>query len=269
MPNRLRQWLPPILIERLRPVLGRGIYFSGHYDDWASARASATGYDADVIVEKVKRATLEVIAGRAAFERDSVLFASMKYPFQVIAGLLRAAAENHGRLSVLDIGGSLGSTYFQCRGFLSVLDSLAWNVVEQPNFVRAGRECIQSDSLKFYSTVGEALAEHGPNVALLSSALQYLPEPYATLTTLMESRIRYLIIDRTPLSEERQDAITVQHVPPSIYPASYPCRIFGKRALAAHVSAQYETVATFESEDDRAVANGLRFAFGGMLLRRR
>lgn len=267
MASKYKQWFPPALIERLKPLFRHGVYFTGHYEDWASASKSALGYDAELILEKVKHATLEVIAGRAVFERDSVLFNDIQYSFPVLAGLLRAAAENDGRLSVLDFGGSLGSSYFQCRNFLSVLSSLNWNVVEQPHFVRCGRECIESEQLKFFFTIDEALKENKPNVALLSSVLQYLPEPYSILSELMQCRIDYLIIDRTPFGDAPQDAITVQHVTPSIYSASYPCRVFNKEMVMAHLSSQYETIVEFENTDGSAVAGGIKFAFGGVILR--
>jgi putative methyltransferase (TIGR04325 family) len=269
MTNRYKQWLPPILIERLKPLFRYGVYFSGLYDDWASASKSATGYDADLILEKVKHATLEVIAGKVAFERDSVLFHEVQHSFPLLAGLLRASVENDRRLSVLDFGGSLGSTYFQCRDYLGVLSSLSWNIVEQPHFVRCGRECIESEQLRFHFSIDDALNENRPNVALLSSVLQYLPEPYSILSKLIQSKISYLIIDRSPFSDGPNDAITVQHVPPSIYPASYPCRVFSKQRVMAHLSSQYETIAEFESNDGPATADGMRFAFGGMILRRR
>ncbi|TAN35198.1 methyltransferase, TIGR04325 family [Patescibacteria group bacterium] len=222
-----------------------------------------------MILERVKQATQKVMVGEAGFERDSVLFDEVQHPFPVLAGLLRAVVENDNKLSVLDFGGSLGSSYFQCRNFLSVLGSLSWNVVEQPHFVRCGREYIESEQLKFYFSIDEVLRENKPNVILLSSVLQYLPDPYSILSKLMQNKINYLIIDRTPFGDMLHDVITVQHVPPSIYPASYPCRVFSKQAVIAHLTSQYETVAEFESDDSSAIAGGVRFAFGGMILRRK
>lgn len=257
------------MIERLRPLLRYGVYYSGRYEDWDSASKSSTGYDADLILEKVKNAILEVSAGRAAFERDSVLFDEVQHSFPLLAGLMRASVENNGNLSVLDFGGSLGSSYFQCRNFLSTLTSLSWNVVEQPHFVRCGRECIESEQLKFNLSIDEVTQTVMPNVVLLSSVLQYLPDSYSILSELMEKKIACLIIDRTPFSDELHDVITVQHVPPSIYPASYPCRVFSKRSFIAHLSSQYEIIADFESSDSGAIAAGTKFAFGGMILKRK
>jgi putative methyltransferase (TIGR04325 family) len=269
MTNKYAHWLPPALITYLKPLLKHGVYFSGRYADWTLASQESSGYDTELILEKVKQAILEVIAGKAAFERDSVLFDEVQYSFPVLASLLRAATENNGQLSVLDFGGSLGSSYFQCRNFLSTLNSLSWNVVEQAHFVDCGREHIESEQLKFYFNIAEVLKNQQPNVILLSSVLQYLPEPYAVLSELIESKTDYLIIDRTPLSNALYDEITIQYVPAVIYRASYPCRIFSKQTLTAYISKEYEMLAEFTSVDRSAVAAGLKFDFAGMIWRRK
>ena len=172
-----KKWLPPALISHLKPLLKHGIYYSGNYPDWATAISHASGYDAAMILERVRQAAVKVTAGEAKYERDSVLFENVQHSFSVLAGLLRAASENGNQLSVLDFGGSLGSSYYQCRDFLSTISSLKWSVVEQENFVRCGREQFETEKLKFYYTIAECIQHAKPNVVLLSSVLQYLPEP--------------------------------------------------------------------------------------------
>lgn len=263
-----KRWLPPALIERLKPLLGVGIYFSGNYTDWETASAYASGYDSVVILEQVKQAMLKVKAGEAVFERDSVLFDEVQHSFPVLAGLLRTVVENGNQLSVLDFGGSLGSSYFQCREFLSVLPSLKWGVVEQEHFVHCGQRVFETAQLRFFYTIAECLQQSSPNVALLSSVLQYLPKPYHVLDELMNSRVPYIVIDRTPFGDQETDFITVQRVPPSIYVASYPCWVFGKRSFLDKFRTRYEVIAEFDGGDDSAIANGRRFTFGGMILRK-
>jgi putative methyltransferase (TIGR04325 family) len=107
-----------------------------------------------------------------------------------------------------------------------------------------------------------------PNIILLASVLQYLPDPYAVLDELLESNIEYMIIDRTPFSDAGDDMITVQHVPPSIYQASYPCWVFSKSAIIARLSSRYQCIAQFSNNDYGASVGGTRFEFGGMILRR-
>ncbi len=263
-----KRWLPPALIERLRPLLKRGIYFSGRYPDWSSASIHASGYDSALILERVKQAMLKVSAGEAVFERDSVLFDEVIYSYPVLAGLLRAAAENEGHLSVLDFGGALGSSFYQCHKFLPVLPGLQWGVVEQPHFVQCGQAHFRTDQLDFFYTIKEGVEKIRPSVALLSSVLQYVPEPYDVLKELIECEIRYLIIDRTPFSDLDDDIITVQHVPASIYPASYPCRVFARNAFQKRLSEKYDVVTTFDgnSIDAANYADGSKFEFGGMIL---
>jgi len=262
-----RKWLPPALIERLKPFLGIDIYFSANYTDWEVASAHASGYDSVLILEQVKQAMLKVKAGEAVFERDSVLFAEVQHSFPVLTGLLRAAGESGNQLSVLDFGGSLGSSYFQCRDFLSMLSSLKWGVVEQEHFVNYGQRFLETEQLRFFITIADCMRQNRPNVALLSSVLQYLPEPYNVLDELMNSRISYIVIDRTPFGDQKRDRIIIQHVPPSIYEASYPCRVFDKKKFLDTFLGRYEAIALFDGSDGTAVANGLGFTFGGMILR--
>lgn len=263
-----KKWLPPALLECLKPLHGRSIYFSGVYADWEIASAHATGYDSALILERVRQAMFRVKSGEAVYERDSVVFDKVQYSFPVLAGLLRAALENGNRLEVLDFGGSLGSSYFQCRNFLSVVSSLQWGVVEQEHFVRCGKADFETEQLRFFFTIAECMAQVSPNVALLSSVLQYLPQPYKLLDDLIAERVKYVVIDRTPFSDASVDRITVQHVPPSIYPASYPCRVFSRQGFLDRFLGSYDVIAQFDSNDVRASVKGLEFAFGGMILRK-
>ena len=262
----MKCWIPPGLDEFFKPFLGRSIYFKGRFGNWAEARAHSTGYDSDLILEKVKEAQLKVKAGEAAFERDSVLFDRIHYSFPVLAALQYVALRHADRLSVLDYGGALGSSYFQCQPFLSELENLQWSVVEQANFVHCGKRLFTDDKLNFFETIAECVAKKRPDAALLSGVLQYVPEPYAVLDELMQNGLPVIVVDRTPYSNLDDDFITVQHVPKKIYPASYPCWVFSCARFQAHVDARYKIIAEFDSADGLGRANGTPFTFGGMIL---
>ncbi len=131
----IADWVPPHLRRLLRGSTADGaVRYSGDFRTWDDARRHSLGYDAPAIVERVKQATLKVQRGEAAYERDSVLFDRVEHSYPLLAGLLRAALANGGRLNVVDIGGSLGSTFFQCRSVLECAASVRWCVVEQPVF---------------------------------------------------------------------------------------------------------------------------------------
>src|SRR3954462_15124415 len=113
--------------------------WSGHYKNWQEALSLTKGYDASAILEKVKSAVLKVKNGEAVYERDSVLFDKIEYSWPLLSALLWIALKKINELSVVDFGGSLGSSYFQNKMYLRTLKKLRWNVVEQKNFVEAGQ----------------------------------------------------------------------------------------------------------------------------------
>lgn len=219
----------------------------GDYPSWESARRASTGYDTGLILDKVKQASLKVKAGQAAYERDSVLFDRIYYSWPVLAGLLWAASRDGGRLKILDFGGSLGTSYFQNRRFLAQVRDLRWNVVEQSHFVDCGKEHFADERLRFYGDVESCLIEASPDTLLLSSVLQYLESPHQMLDTLIAHKFKTIILNDTPCWIGGNDRITVQKVPPSIYPASYPSWVFGDASLSNHFLTDYELVSDFSN----------------------
>jgi putative methyltransferase (TIGR04325 family) len=207
------------------------ITFAGDYSSWAEAERASVGYDSPIILERTFASLLKIKRGEAAYERDSVLFDTPQYTFPVLVALLRAALAGHGRLSVADVGGSLGSSYFQCRDLLRAADLVEWSVIEQPAYVRRGREHFEDLELRFYDTVEECLAQRQPGVLLLSGVLQYLADPYDSLQRLLAHQLPHVIIDRTAFLASGRDRLTVQSVPDSIYPASYPAWFLSERRV--------------------------------------
>ena len=247
----LKDWIPPAVL-RVARRWGEDIRFEGKFETWEEAASQCGGYDDVAILAKVLDATLKVKRGDAACERDSVLFDHIHYSWPMLAALMWAAARNGGRLSVLDFGGALGSTYFQSRKFLMGLTAVCWSVVEQPHYVEAGRALVQDDWLRFYGKVEECLAAQTPNVILLSGVLQCIPDPDRLLATLLASGCDTVILDRTCyVNEGREERICIQHVPSSIYSASYPCRFFVEDdMLATFEAAGYDLVERFAALDD-------------------
>ena len=248
----IKDWLPPALLRQLRKIhRGGGITFEGPFATWDEAMRMSNGYDSQQILDRVLAATLKVKNGEATYERDSVLFDEFHYAWPVAAGLMWAAAEDGGRLSVLDFGGSLGSSYFQNRHFLKGLQDVRWSVVEQAHFVKAGKQYIQDEQLRFYETIGKCVESEQPNVVLLSGVLQYLEKPYEVLELLLNMDAELLIIDRTPfLNSYADDVVKVQVNPSSMYSAAYPLWFFKKsNFLRVAISNGYQLKAEFDALD--------------------
>ncbi len=260
--NLLTDWLPPAL---LRCATGLFYGWKGNYPTWEAAMKKSKGYDSPEILEKVKAAALKVKNGEAAYERDSVIFHQPDYAFPLLASLLQIALEK-SRLQVLDYGGSLGSLYFQHKKFFTSLNSFQWHVVEQPHFSETGKKLFEDDHLRFFTSVQDSLSTGLPQVALFGSSLQYLEHPFTVIEEIIRSGIPYLLIDRTPVMMDKPARITVQQVHPSIYKASYPCRLMNRDELMAFLDKQYELIYEWQHSDRINIRHA---AFCGFFLKRK
>lgn len=258
----LTDWLPPAL---LRHATGFFYGWKGNYSSWEAAMKNSKGYDSPEILEKVKSAALKVKNGEAAYERDSVIFHQPDYAFPLLASLLQIALKKN-QLHVLDFGGSLGSLYFQHQKFFKSLDSFQWHVVEQPHFAETGKKFFEDNYLRFFTSVQESVSTGLPHVALFGSSLQYLEHPFSIIEEIIRSGIPYLLIDRTPVMFEKLTRITVQHVHPSIYKASYPCRLMNRDELLAFLDNQYELIYQWQHPDRINIRNA---GFCGFFLKRK
>ncbi|HEV3392822.1 MAG TPA: methyltransferase, TIGR04325 family [Chthoniobacterales bacterium] len=263
MSRALSRWLRSVL----RPD-GGSIRFTGDYETWEDAERDSTGYSAPEILEKTRAAALKVKSGHAEFERDSVAFDHVQYEFPLLAGLLRAATAADGRLSVLDFGGSLGSTYFQSRKLLSTVKDLHWSIVDQPAQVACGKKEFATEQLHFYPTIADCLAEQQPNLLLLSGVIQYLREPYVFLQSLLHEPIPQVIVERTAFNKSGRDRLTIQHVPARLYDASYPAWFLSEANFRKIFGDQHDLIWAYVS-DEKAHPEGGKAVFKGFHFERK
>lgn len=244
--------------------------WSGDYPNWSAAMRRCTGYQADNILGRCRTALHEVQAGRAAYERDSLLFNDNRYCWELLTVAYQSALQNGGSLSVLDFGGALGSLYFQHRRWLTGIPSVAWHVVEQPHFVDCGQAEAEDGRLRFFHTIEESMAKSPPDVLLLSGVLQALEQPYAWAERFNNLNIPYIVLDRVAIVKDLdRDMLTVQKVAPHIYSASYPSWFFNEaRFLEAFPN--YCLISAFQSQYDwNQWVGGRRCTWRGYVLHRK
>ena len=252
-------WLAPIERRFFR------VHWSGNYPTWEAARRNSTGYDAPAILTKVVAAARLVRDGQAAYERDGVVFTEPAANESLLGVLGHAAAQSGGRLSVVDFGGALGSAYWQHRQWFKPGSTVRWGVVEQSHFVAIGRREFANEQLTFHGSIDEACAAIQPDVLLLSSVLGYLENPHDLLRAAVARGFNHILIDRTGLIEGPTDCLTVQHVPRSVYRASYPCWFLSRDRLLRHFEADYLVRAEYTTADGTSDGR----TFKGLQLERR
>jgi len=241
-------YAPPVFRSFFNRLLMQNIVYEGPFNTWNEAIMKSDGYSSDIIFQKAKYSALKVKSKEYAYEQDSVLYGEISYTYHILLTLYKAALVSNGKLVVLDYGGSLGSTYYRCRDMLNDISNLKWCIIEQEKYVECGKDLFEDEVLKFYYKLDECFIENVPNVVILSSVLQYLEHPYELIQELCIRNIKYLIIDRTPVTTERQDTIVIQKVPSNIYKASYPAWIFNKDKLLNTVK-NYHLQLSYKTDD--------------------
>lgn len=262
--------ISPRVRQQIKKLLGLSstIQLRGPFTSWSEAKKKSKGYDSGQILSAVLGAAQLAQAQERTFERDSVLVGSEDRSWPITASLLFAASTLSSRFRVLDFGGSLGSTYFHNRDFLEAT-KLEWVVIEQKNYVEAGRRYFEEDGLVFTEQIPSSFDDCLALVVLISSSLQYVENPSAVLENLLDLKPEFVILDRTPFHEDDEDVLMVQDVPRQIYNSSYPLWIFSKSKLISSTQAHYELVTGFNSPEGTIFIKKSPVKFQGFLFRLR
>jgi putative methyltransferase (TIGR04325 family) len=248
----------------IRFITGWFYGWHGNFSTWEEAKKVSSGYDSQLILDKVLTSTLKVRDGLAKYERDSVLYNDNNYSFPVITGLLWIALQKNNKINILDFGGALGSTYFQNKKFIDSIEVVNWCIVEQPNYVNAGLQNLQTERLHFFPSIDDCLNRYAIDIVLFSSVLQYLENPFELLEYFSLRQTEFIIIDRTPFLEG-DNRITVQKVHPSIYKSTYPCWFFNKKRFLSYLESNYKMILEYDALDK---AN-IKSEFKGFLFQRK
>lgn len=238
----------------------------GDYETWEAAKSDCEGYDTEGILTKVLDAARQVKTGKAAYERDSVLFYEKEKNDFVVQAILKTQNSEKGA-KVLDFGGSLGSTYFQNRPFIPQLEK--WCVVEQSHFVEIGKKEFEDGILSFELTLEKAFETVKPKIILINSVLQYLEKPYELISKINLLPVGYLLIERTPVADLEKDRITKQIVPNYIYKANYPSWIFSEKALENAFCKNWTIIDNNNTPYGLHHAGGKQIGLKNLLLKRR
>ncbi|HLE86393.1 MAG TPA: methyltransferase, TIGR04325 family [Candidatus Brocadiaceae bacterium] len=249
----MRDFIPPLFLKMYLNITTKYGFFA-NYSNWEEAKKASTGYDSDLILNKVSDSLLKIKAHEAVYERDSILFDKIEYSWPLLTGLMWIAANEDGKLNLIDFGGSLGSSYYQNRLFLQTLKEVKWNIVEQKHFVECGKKYFEDDTLKFYKSIEECLRTQTPSTMILSGVIQYIEKPYELIDYIIKKNFKYLIFDRTTFNKRNVDKLVVQKINPTIFSASYPCWFLNKNKFAQMFDNKYVLInefKSFENSEDR------------------
>ncbi len=255
-------------IKKLLGIEKKLVEYKGNFSSFSEAERFCEGYDSDAILEKVKQGTMAVINGKAVFERDSFLFYEKEINYNLMMYLHKLYIED-GYLNVCDWGGALGSTFLQHKDLLTDL-SCHWNILEQKHFVEFGKANIHIEGLFFRESLDDRGEGERYNCILFSSVLQYLENVREIIELAVNENPRYIILERTPVSDCGR--IWIENVHEPIYEASYACRVFDEKELIdAFLTRGYKLIDSWHSlvdvdekmdKDHKAEFKSFVFKFG-------
>ncbi len=242
------------------------IVYEGDYKNWNEAALECSGYGDKNILTKVADSINKVILGEAVWERDSSVFFEQKFVYRICASILRCAIQNDNKgVNVLDIGGSLGSTYFQNAKYLAEVNNLHYVVAEQVNFAEYGHKNLENEVLKFVNSEVDYNCFGKWDIVLMSASLQYIYPYKKVVSKVLDAKPHYIILDRVLVGNRKR--ICKQIVPARICSSSYPVIVFDESTIYQLFESDYKMLETDLSsvpeeayfEDD--IANSRYYVF--------
>jgi putative methyltransferase (TIGR04325 family) len=118
--------------------------------------------------------------------------------------------------------------------------------------VECGKKEFETDQLKFYRSIDECLKAEKVTFALFSCVLSYLPNPWPTLALVAQAGVPLVLINQTLVwvnSLCNNERLVVQHVPKTIYKATYPARIFSTDHFVNAFIPKYRLEATWRGHE--------------------
>jgi len=255
--------VPPCIFTWCKSFSKANTGIIGPFMNWEAATRYSNGYNAPVILEKIKNATLQVKNNQRLSVRDGIVFDTPQYAYPLLTALLKITAENNNKLTVVDFGGGLGSTYYDFTRLYPQAD-LHWYIIEQEAFVECGKAHFQNSQLHFMHDLD--VLPRKPDIVIVSSALQYIPQPYAQLDKLLALNSPYFLLDRTTFSNLSTDEerIFVERVPAHIYAASYPFWLLSYSKISKYFEKKYQILFEMDTLEGRYVKNGIEVVSRGV-----
>jgi putative methyltransferase (TIGR04325 family) len=199
-----KEFVPPILRSLVRKTQPNppGAQW---YASYAAAKAACQGgYEDAQLIRTVYEKT-RLYRDRLASQAPRVCDLSA---LRLLGGLSLAVTKRD--VTVLDFGGACGAHYFLASAVLGDRVRFRWHVIETASMA-AVAQGLADDHVEFFASVPQATAGlETIDVVFSSGALQYVPDPYATLTALTQCGAAALFLTRVGLTRQQAEVITIQ-----------------------------------------------------------
>lgn len=195
-----------LLLRKARSVgrlilrrLSREPTWRGVYERFADVPVRG-GYEADLWITGTTQGVRAAIRNSAKLEGDRVLLAFL------------VATQSRGSARILDFGGGMGLDFVLLRNTLGAAAIAEYAVVDVPRVVEAGRQLVPE--VRFSSELPEPASSF--DLVYGRSALQYVPDPFATLRRLLSYGAPYVLLLDVPAGDVPTFVTAQLNVPGSV-----------------------------------------------------
>ena len=156
---------------------------------------------------------------------------------------------------ILDIGGSAGTHFFLAKTIYPQ-KNFEWRIIENETLVKETTKDEIDSQLNYYSEFMSATENYAPDLIILSSTLQYLVEPLEKLKALIALGSNYILVTKTPMSNETPKTVIQNSRWNANGPGDYPqvsnryklrstCNIVASEDFIKLISTHYEIILSF------------------------
>ena len=190
-----------------RIFFGNRLYLDGPYDSYKIAKEHSDGYQSSEILEKVYKATEEVLNKKALWERDGTAFYTEKPKLRMLEILSKYYKKGD---CIVDFGGGLGGLFLNNQDIF--LPNKNLYIIEQENFIRKGLKICSKYNLELNFCDSLLNVKLHPYIVIFSSVLQYIPNHNSIIKSVNELGPKYIFIDRTCFTNRKEIYWWVQQV---------------------------------------------------------
>jgi putative methyltransferase (TIGR04325 family) len=199
MKKIIKDIIPPILLRFLLKSPAPEAFFN--FDDAVRSSKKST-YEQDELIDVVLKKN-EIFR---TLPLSNQLLNSDAVRILMAIGLAR----NNYKINVVDFGGGGGNHFAIANMGFSESVMFDWNIVETPKFVEKARK-FKVPNLRYFDELKGAV-DVLPQIDLLlvSSTLQYCPDPIGMLQQLTMTGAKYFYLTRTPFNSGAETIYSTQ-----------------------------------------------------------
>jgi putative methyltransferase (TIGR04325 family) len=204
------------------------------FNSWVMARTDRAGHLFSGLYPSYKEAMADIPASRATgWDHDETAklwqdeidpVRPSSYPvFFWLSCLLREDT------TLIDLGGSIGLTYYALRRYLNLPNGATWTVIEVPAIADEGARIAARENatnLRFVSQIADAPAA---DILLSAGAMHFMEESIPGLLERLPKKPRFILLNKLPVADY-ENTWTLHNYGPALTPN----RVFNDREFIGY-----------------------------------